>query len=502
MTQVSYSNISASSIAPALPARRAQFISRVMFLVILLTALQIVVGFLTYESSLTFDEAMWQYIGRNWFRHGLTPYAGGVDNKSPLIFAIYGVSDKLFGVNFWFPRLLGICFQSAGLYYTYKIARRLMSERAGSIALFIYGFSILWHASGGKYVSYTESYAVSFTIMAVYFAISADRKNACFISGMLAGLGFMFRISALFGFLALLTYLITVKRNKVLPYLLGFLMTVFLICTLFGFAGIRLHDLFTFALMDNFGPGSVTDHTFIWKINNFFNHFFFSELVLFFPGLIAYCLTKTRNNIFLLWFIFEFTGLMIPGIFSVQHFKSLLPSLSLMSAFSINELLENHLLPVRKAMILVIICFFPKITEPWFGLKNLMNPPDKNLDPENIAWSSQGSDYTKKLLGGWVKANSPENERVYIAGFSAIAQAYAERLSPVIYFNATQTSLAKEILFRELNLHKPGMICIPAFPDYVRNVNPDLRNYISQICSRDYQFKKYVYGYNIYMKNE
>ncbi len=115
-------------------------------------------------------------------------------------------------------------------------------------------------------------------------------------------------------------------------------------------------------------------------------------------------------------------------------------------------------------MILVIICFFPKITEPWFGLKNLMDPPDKNLDPENIVWSSQGSDYTKKLLGGWVKSNSPENEQVYIAGFSAIAQAYTERLSPVIYFNATQTALAKEILFRELDLHKPGMICIPAFP--------------------------------------
>lgn len=502
MTQVSYSNISASSIPPALPARQTQFISQAMFLVILLTALQIIVGFLTYESTLTFDEAIWQYIGRNWFRHGLTPYSGGVDNKSPLIFAIYGVSDKLFGVNFWLPRLLGICFQSAGLYYTYKIARRLMSQRAGLMALFIYGFSILWHASGGKYVSYTESYAVAFTIMAVYFAICADRKNAYFISGILAGLGFMFRISALFGFLGVLTYLIIVKKNKVLPCLLGFLMTVFLICTILGFAGIRPHDLFTFALMDNFGPGSVTDHTLIWKTNNFFNHFFFSELVLFFPGLIGYCLTKTRNNIFLLWFIFEFTGLMIPGIFSVQHFKSLLPSLSLMSAFSINELLENHSLPVRKAMILVIICFFPKITEPWFGLKNLIDPPNKNLDPENIAWSSQDSDYTKKLLGGWVKANSPEHEQVYIAGFSAIAQAYTERLSPVIYFNATQTALAKKILFRELDLRKPGMICIPAFPEYTRNVNPDLRNYISQLCSRDYQFKEYIYGYNIYIKNE
>jgi hypothetical protein len=502
MTQVSYSNINASSIAPPPPARQARFLSQVMLLMILLTGLQICAGFLTYESTLTFDEAMWEYIGRNWFQHGLIPYSGGVDNKSPLIFAIYGVSDKLFGVNFWFPRLLGICFQSAGLYYTYKIAVRLMSERAGLIALFIYGFSILWHASGGKYVSYTESYAVAFTIMAVYFAISRYRKNACFISGMLAGLGFMFRISVLFGFLALLTYLVSIKKNKVLPCLLGFLTTVFLICTIFGFAGIRLHDLFTFALMDNFGPGSVTDRSFAWKINNFFDHFFFSELVLFFPGLIGYCFIKGRNNIFLLWFIFEFTGLIIPGTFSVPHFKSLLPSLSLMSAFSINELLENHALPVRKAMLLVTICFFPKLTEPWFGLKNLMGPPDKNLEPGNIAWSGQGSDYTKKLLGGWIRSNTPENEKVYIAGFSAIAQAYAERVSPVIYFNATQTALAKKTLFRELDLHKPGMICIPAFPDYVRNVNPDLRNYISQLCGRDYRFKKYVYGYNIYIKNE
>ena len=70
--------------------------------------------FLQIPMIITFDESMWHYIGRNWIRNGLVPYQGGVDNKSPLIFLIFGISDWLFGVNYWFPRLLGIAVQSTG----------------------------------------------------------------------------------------------------------------------------------------------------------------------------------------------------------------------------------------------------------------------------------------------------------------------------------------------------------------------------------------------------
>ncbi|HXB28723.1 MAG TPA: hypothetical protein VNW49_02835, partial [Puia sp.] len=59
-----------------------------LHLIILFGLLQVFVGLFTNGFTLSFDEAMWHYIGRNWFRHGLIPYSGGMDNKSPLIFAV------------------------------------------------------------------------------------------------------------------------------------------------------------------------------------------------------------------------------------------------------------------------------------------------------------------------------------------------------------------------------------------------------------------------------
>jgi hypothetical protein len=64
-------------------------------IIIVLALLQLLITLLTDGFVLSFDEAIWHYIGRNWFRFNLVPYAGGVDNKSPLIFAIFGLSDKL-----------------------------------------------------------------------------------------------------------------------------------------------------------------------------------------------------------------------------------------------------------------------------------------------------------------------------------------------------------------------------------------------------------------------
>src|SRR6476469_3160588 len=131
-------------------------------LIILLTLLQLFIGLLSNNLTFTHEEAMWQYIGRNWFRNGLAPYSGGVDNKSPLIFAIFGLSDKLFGVNFWFPRIIGTFCQSVGLYFVYKIAKHVAGGHAGVFAVTLYGLSLLWKNTGGSYVSFTETYAVMF----------------------------------------------------------------------------------------------------------------------------------------------------------------------------------------------------------------------------------------------------------------------------------------------------------------------------------------------------
>ena len=173
-------------------------------IIVLLALLQVLVALLSNGFVLSFDEAMWHYIGRNWFRQGLVPYSGGVDNKSPLIFAIFGLSDKLFGVNYWFPRLLGTVCQSIGLYYVYKIAKHVAGHRAGMLAISFYGLALLWRGTGGKYVSYTETYEVTFIILAFYKYVTAQYRKDYFICGFLAAIGFGFRLSAFFGIATLL----------------------------------------------------------------------------------------------------------------------------------------------------------------------------------------------------------------------------------------------------------------------------------------------------------
>src|SRR5436305_9251744 len=120
--------------------------------------LQLAVAFLVIDgNTLNFDEAIWHYIGRNWFRFGLTPYSGGVDNKSPFMFMIYGLSDLLFGINYWFPRMLGAASQTVGIFFLFKIVERKCSRETGLIAISIYGLSLLWKATGGKYTSFSAS---------------------------------------------------------------------------------------------------------------------------------------------------------------------------------------------------------------------------------------------------------------------------------------------------------------------------------------------------------
>jgi hypothetical protein len=460
--------------------------------------LQVAVAFLTYEQTLTFDEAMWQYIGRNWFRNGLTPYSGGIDNKSPLIFWVFGLSDKFFGVNYWFPRLLGICFQCGGLYFVYKIANHFSGNRAGMIASIIYGLSLTWHATGGKYVSYTETYEVAFIIAAFYYAVTGKKDKYIFIGGILAGTGFLFRISAFFGVLAILISLLLNKKKQALAFLCGVLASVVFIIALLSFSGIALPDLFNYAFLDNFGPGSVTDHTVFWKANNFFSQIFSSELVLFLPGLVAYFFIGKRNNIFIVWFVSELIAITAIGTYSPQHFKEILPVLSLINALSIAYIIEAYKIPARQTMIMLWICFFPKLLEPVIGLKKLIFGPGKHDNVYNTSLTPHEDDYAKKTLGLWIRSNTEPDTRIVVAGNGAIVQAYSERISSSNYFNSTETKAAKEKFFREVSSNKPGLVFVPNAPGYRAITDTDITGFIDRLVVNNYYVDRMLYGYTVY----
>jgi hypothetical protein len=467
-------------------------------IIVLLTLLQVLVTLLTEGFALSFDEAMWHYIGRNWFRHGLVPYTGGVDNKSPLIFAIFGLSDKLLGVNYWFPRLLGTVLQSIGIYYIYKTAKHIAGERAGMLAISFYGLALLWHGTGGRYVAFTETYDILFIILAVYKYITAQEKKDFLISGLMAGIGLAFRLSALWGIIAILVAIVRKSRINALIFFAGILGSVFLLSMAGLIAGINIRDILTYGLADNFTTGSATDHSLIWKMVNFSDKFFYSELILFYPFILGYLFIKKRIDLFSLWLTLEFIGINIVGIYGTLHMRELLPAMSLMSALCVTHLIDNYKIPAKPLVVIIWLVFFPKLLEPLIVFKKLVRREPDSAVPhcqEPYLIPDEGS---RKKLGWWIRDNTSEQDKVFVAGFGAQIQAYSERMSPTIYFNVTQTTMAKERYFRDLQRDKPAMILVPLFSQYQEFVGKDMRRFLDELVTKDYYLDRCMYNYNIY----
>ena len=470
-------------------------------LILVIAVLQCIIAFFTVPMIFTFDESMWHYIGRNWIRNGLVPYRGGVDNKSPLVFLIFGISDWLFGVNYWFPRLLGMAVQSAGIYGLFKIAERTISPRAGIFAISCYGLSLLWRSTGGKYVSYTETYAITAVILSIYFCIVQNKNQFAFIGGLFAGLGCGFRLSAIFGILPV--FIFTFKKNpkSAFLFLLGIVTSASFLVILAGFAGIKMNELLFYGITDNFGAGSATAHSLAWKVQQFADGYFYSELLLFYPAVVLYFFLVRKLNFLKVWLISEFLGIMIVGIYDRVHFKDLLPAMSLMSAFVINYWVENDRAPAKQILLGLWIVFFPKTFEPLFAFKRFFYSKN-NLTKSDSQTPVFEDENMKKQIGLWIRSNTVASEKVYVAGYGAQIQVYSERQSPSIYFNVTQTPSARRRLFSDLLSDKPALMVVPLSEGYSVAVDPDIRQFINELAAKNYRLDTSMYNYNIFRYNK
>ena len=470
-------------------------------LILTIAIIQFAVAFLTDPMIFTFDESIWQYIGRNWIRNGMVPFSGGVDNKSPLIFLVFGISDRLFGVSYWFPRLFGIAVQSAGIFYLFRIAARTIGHKAGLFAISLYGLSLLWRSTGGKYVSYTETYAMTFVIISIYYGMVCAGNRSAFIGGLFAGLGFGFRITAAMGILPVILFIFRKSKRSGFSFLLGTAVSMGSLILLAVLGGIGIHDLLFYGVIDNFGSGSATDHTLAWKVQRFADGFFYSEIILFYPVVFCYVILVRKADFLMTWLISEILGIMILGMYDRSHYKSLLPALSLMGAYVINYLMENHHTPPKMILLGIWIIFFPKTMEPLFALKKIFISKigRQNQNSQSLAFDE---DYSKRTVGLWIRSNTLPGEKVYVAGYGAQIQLYSERVSPSIYFNITQTATAKKRLFRDLLSNKADMLVIPAFEKYSGLVDADVREFISQLAMKNYRLDTCIASYNIFKYNE
>jgi hypothetical protein len=476
-------------------------------LIVLLAFLQLIIALFTNTLTFTHEESMWHYIGRNWFRHGLTPYQGGIDNKSPFLYAIYGLSDWLFGINYWFPRIIGIIVQSIGIYYIYKIAYRYAwektnqhAEHAGLFAISIYGLSLLWRTTGGKLVSFTETYATALVIISFYKCLSATNNKHYFISGILAGLGIGCRFSAVFGTMAVFIMVLRKNWKGALLSGAGVMTGCLLMAGLIELSGIHVRDFLFYGFADNFGQGSTTDFSWEYKLDQFFNNFFNSELILFYPFIIGYILITKKLDHLLVWLLCTFIGINVLGLYARPHFKELLPAFSLTAALCLSHLTAQYKLSFKGLMIIVWICFFPKTLEPFWGLrktfKSVIIPPKAFCDnPTTIT-----DEEAERRLGKWIKTVTINTDLVYVAGYGARVQLYSERVSPALYFNITQNNYSKAQIYKDLENKPPALIAIPVFSSYKAWVDQDVRDYIDKLVTDQYVFENCLYGYGIFRR--
>lgn len=469
-------------------------------LILLLVILQLLVALLTDGFMLSFDESVWHYIGRNWFRYGLTPYsAAGIDNKSPFIFAIYGLSDKLFGINYWFPRVLGTAFQGLSLWYLYKLTRHLAGKQSAIWALQIYGLILMWHVANGKYPSYTETYEVTCIILSFYIFFTAKTRFRLFLGGMLAALGVAFRLTGLFSIFALALVSLRRRPFDILLFGLGVVAGVGLLSGLMVLAGISLSDFVFYGFLDNLVAGSLTDHPFKIKLDRFMAMFAYSEMVLLYPGTVLYLLLVKKADWPVLWAACTFAGICGIGMFDPGHLKDLLPSLAVMNGIAIGRAVEKYGLPVRYIAVTLWVVFIPKLIEPFTSFKTLLKPP--HLTPEKYCQEPAPDIQARKRLAVWIRDSTALQDRVFVAGYEAQTQLYCERLSPTKYFNADamDTRLEKAGFMKDFKMAEPKLIVIPLYPEY-QQVDQGIRDYITAIVSEDYNFDRCLYGYEIYRR--
>lgn len=471
-------------------------------LVLIFALLQVAIALLTDSGTFTHEESMWHYIGRNWFRFGMTPYEGGVDNKSPLIFAVFGLSDLLSGINFWFPRLMGTAVEAVGVFYLYKIALNISGEnkKLATVATTVYGLTVLWPETGGKYVSFTETYAVALMIMAVYYYLSATQNKRFFVAGLLAGFAAGWRLSAAFSALAVSEHALFNKRKGLPSFIAGMAVSIVSLLVVAWMAGIEWRQLWQFMVSENVGQGSTTDHSFAWKRDSFLQLFASPAMWLFYPLIILWFLSKQRSSLLTIWLVCEFIGIVALGIYARPHLKALLPPLALISSFGIVQLMEHYHFSFNKVLVATWIIFFPKTIEPLLALKRMtIGESARQVADDCMPPYPRTSERKEKMVGLWIRDHTRAGDKVLVAGFGARVQLYAERLSPSVYFNVTQTPAAIERFKREVLLHKPAMIVVPLFADYAKYVRAELRQFIDSVATNGYEYRQCVAGYGVYV---
>ncbi len=465
------------------------FVLAVVFLMNLFTSL---------KAGMGNDEGIWNYIGQLWVNYSVPPYTGAVENKTPGIFILFAISNLLFGLNYWFPRLLAVVSIVLASFFLYLLGKRVYNHYAGILSAYIFGISMSWRLMDGLYTSQTETFMVLFTVLAVYFlvvAYQADRlyKRYFVLIGVFLGIAISFKQIALFSGLFVAIACIRFKpfREHLLKiYLLlagGALSIILFFYLPLWVYHVSLFDYVNGAWLILLKAGSSLEPG--RRIVYFFGAWKRLSIALFYPFLMLFFLNRRllmKKNIptllLTIWMIAEFVAINLSGYYYGHQFKQILPVFSLVMgvtlAVLLDRLVSNHKLQWRFQLLVMVLLL-------WLPHAAFMDRLRPRLDDLQTGY---------KELGYWLKENTPKEDYIYIWGAHGNSiQAYSERRSASEYFNSIFVDMpgALDELHKDLRLNCPKWILIDVHSNYE---SPDFFKTVLD----GYSLVSQQYGYDIY----
>lgn len=488
------------------------YLTNPFYLLILSTILLFLVASNKY---LFWDEGLWQYIGRIWFRDNVIPYNGVIENKTPGIFILYYISDLLFGVNLFFVRALGIISILVSSFLLFKISKIFHSHLAGILCMYLFVLANTWHLLDGAYTGMTETFMNVFSIAALYLIIIAKDKNKwhywVFFAGISIGFAIAFKQIAIITALAVLCFYIiySSENHNLYKRLLGVVLLSAGACiaTLISFvplflSGATFQEYIQGAWLILLNAGSSAP-SMNFRIYRFMKIWEESKMVFFYPflGLILFqgkILKKRYFIAIVIWFVLDFIAVNSSGFIYGHQIKQILPSISVIVGILLSNLIEiikknyqnlNYQFAAKALIIIFIVSLFPYTTL-----------------SINFFRSGIVNNYTDsaRVVGNWVKDHTNEKEFIFfMGGYNTCALSYSERVASTKYVVAGFISSDKERdnVYSDLIAKPPVYVLIDTTYDFI-NIDYVFGDKVMYYIKNNYTFDHRNCTYDIYKRKQ
>lgn len=463
-----------------------------------------------FRYGMEVDEGIWNYIARMWMLYDMAPYKDLVENKPPNIFYIFAMSNYLFGLNVWFPKLAAVVSTVATSLVLYVLGKTLHSKSSGLFAMIFFGMGMASYLVGA-YTTATETFMVLFTSLSVLYMVKSQREKSVpgyivymVLSGFWVGVAISFKQIALADLGAVFFLYVLYRKARTTPH--GSFIRD---CLLIAAGALTAAAVCVAPVLANGVPVryylecvwelilfSGTVHPQAVTVKKSFEVWSQAEMMFYYIGVFWFAV---KRKIFaakaipvfglLAWVTVDFLAVNAAGTYWWHHLVQLMPSVSLVAGLAYGVALDSIDLRAqvyRKAVcgsVLFIILMFVPYPAIMDYLKHQALFYDNNPATKN-----------KRELGLWIKEHTVPDDTIYVyESTGSVILAYTDRRSASRHFS-------------RMFLHNPEFT--QQFRDELADNPPDylivragsfFSGLFKQFIIDNYQISTREYGYNIFV---